>query len=127
LWIKYGVSVDTDILYPILAEARVFKSDGEIEVMRKCTEAASEGHVLMMKHCKPGILESALSAKFRCHAYENYNMRHLPYGNIVGSGSNAATLHYHELDKVIEPNELVLLDLGTQVQNTKISKNINKI
>ncbi len=84
--------------------------------MRKSCEAAVEGHLIMMKECRPGIQESYLSSKFREHAYSNYNCLLLPYHPIVAAGKNAATLHYVDLDAVIKEDQLVLCDLGTWIQ-----------
>ncbi len=110
---KYEVN-KTDV-HPILTECRVIKSPGELEVMRASAQAAAEGHVDVMTHCKPGIMECYLASRMVAQGMANYNVRFRPYGDIVASGINSATLHYVANEKIIGENEFVLCDCGHTV------------
>ena len=83
--------------------------------MRVSCQAAAEGHVHVMKCCKPGVLESYLASKMRAQGREEYNCSMMPYEDILASGVNAATLHYVINNKIIEDNEFVLCDCGHMV------------
>jgi len=113
-------SVDNEICHPILCDCRVFKTEAELKVMRYAAQAAAEGHVDVMKNCKPGLIESYLKSKFLAYGFENYNINHSPYGEILASGINSATLHYVVNDKIIEKGEFVLCDCGYKVFFCKI-------
>lgn len=108
-------TVNNAEVHPILTDCRVHKSEEEIEVIRIAAQAAAEGHIEVMRHCKPGIMESYLVAKMVAQGMENYNVRFRPYGDIMASGVNAATLHYVSNDKIIKENEFVLCDCGHTV------------
>jgi len=104
--------VDKEKMHHILTECRVFKSEEEIEVLRVSCQAAAEGHVEVMKSCKPGQRESYLVSKMRAQGMADYNVKFRPYGDIMASGTNSATLHYVDNNKIIQDNELVLCDCG---------------
>lgn len=103
-------------MHDILSEARVIKSEEEIDVMREAARITSEGHIKAMRECKPGLLEGQLSAIFKFNAHYFYNSKFLPYFNIVASGTSASILHYVECDKTIGDNELILFDCGNEVE-----------
>ena len=50
-------SVNTSLLYPVMADLRVFKTDLELEVMRYASKIASEAHMAAMKHIRSGHFE----------------------------------------------------------------------
>lgn len=52
--------MDTKLLYPIIAELRVFKTDLELEVMRYASKTAVEAHKEVMHHIKPEMYEYQL-------------------------------------------------------------------
>ena len=55
-------NVNTNALYPLINEARVNKSNDEIELLRQAGELASDGHVFVMQNFKPGMNESHVSS-----------------------------------------------------------------
>uniref|UniRef100_A0A915Q8B2 Xaa-Pro dipeptidase n=1 Tax=Setaria digitata TaxID=48799 RepID=A0A915Q8B2_9BILA len=86
---------DTSILYPIMAELRVFKTDYELDVIRYTCQVASNAHKATMKATKPGIYEYQLE-----------------------SGCNGAILHYgHESapnKRKLVDGDLCLFDMGPE-------------
>ncbi len=104
-------------MYPIVYSCRVKKSAAELDVMRTAIEAAVEGHIEMMRRCRPGIRESHLMAHFRHCGLFNYNVKFKPYPDIVASGPNAATMHYDTDDRIIKDGDLVLCDCAHRICN----------
>ncbi|VDK53847.1 unnamed protein product [Anisakis simplex] len=88
---------NTELLYPIMANLRVFKTDKELEVMRYSCKVASEAHKAVMKHAKPGQYEYQLE-----------------------SGMNGAVLHYGHANapnrKKILDGDLCLFDMGPECE-----------
>lgn len=61
---KYKDSIDRDTIYPVLNETRTIKTAAEIEYMRKICRISSQGHIEMMRNCKPGMKEYQIAAIF---------------------------------------------------------------
>lgn len=61
-------ATDSELLYPVIAELRVFKTDLELEVLRYATKIASDSHKAVMRHVKPGMYEYQLerSDSYNC-------------------------------------------------------------
>lgn len=110
--------VDTDALFPLLAECRVFKSPAEMGVLQHVTEVTSFAHAYVMRNFKAGMSEYQGESLFRHYCYYNYGCRIVGYTPICGCGPNAATLHYGHAG---EPNarqsqsgEMALFDMGAE-------------
>lgn len=105
------------VLKLAIQEARVFKSEIELEFMRKACEISSEAHVSLMKAAKqyPGKSERFYSSLFayECSVRGGYIQA---YGSIVGAGLRAAVLHSSPLSTPItcSPQEFVLVDAGCE-------------
>jgi Xaa-Pro dipeptidase len=112
-WLK-NYKVDKEKLYDLLAEVRVFKSQKEIEMLKYAGKISSEAHIRCMMNAKAGLKEYQIEALYRFHCLDHTGSRFLAYESIVGSGRNAATLHYIVNDKTIEDGALVLSDQGFQ-------------
>ncbi|KIH62666.1 aminopeptidase P domain protein [Ancylostoma duodenale] len=98
-------NVDIELLYPIIAELRVFKTDRElqdptygshcIKVMRYACKIASEAHRATMKAIRAGLYE--------------YQME---------SGCNGSILHYGHAnapnEKQIKDGDMCLFDMGPE-------------
>jgi Xaa-Pro dipeptidase len=112
-------TVDTETLFPVFVECRVFKTEREMAVMRHVIGAASDGHCVMMRGVRAGLREDGLEALFRFWMQSNVGARYQAYTYICGSGDNAATLHYGHAgapnDRIIGADELVLCDCGNEL------------
>jgi len=112
------VRVDDDLLFPILAECRVIKSQAEQKLLQHITEVTSFAHAYVMRNMKPGMMEYQGESLFRHYCYYNYGCRLLGYTAICGCGPNSAVLHYGHAG---EPNEdqskagdMCLFDMGAE-------------
>lgn len=90
----FSSHVDTDTLFPILAELRVFKSQAELGILRYVTQVTSFGHAYVMRNIAPGMMEYQGESLFRHYCYYNYGCRLVGYTPICGCGPNSAVLHY---------------------------------
>ena len=110
--------IDTQTLFPILAECRVIKSSHELNLLRHCTEITSLAHVYAMKHMKPGMMEYQSESLFRHYTYYNFGARHVGYTPICGCGPNGAVLHYGHAgvpnDRLIQDGDMCLMDMGAE-------------
>lgn len=113
---KSDFKVDIDLLYPIIAELRVFKSDKELEVLRYACKIASEAHKEVMRSIKPTMFEYQMESLFRHISYFTGGCRHIAYTCIAASGCNGAILHYGHAgspnDKKISDGDMCLFDMG---------------
>jgi Xaa-Pro aminopeptidase len=99
---KYFKDFETDkeTLYDIMCEARVYKSDAELEVMRWASQVGCEAHIDVMRKVKPSMNEYHVESMFINYGRMKYRSgRVQPYGSICGCGPQAATLHYPENDR----------------------------
>lgn len=79
--------------------------------MRWATILTVEGHIEVLRKCKPGMREVELESIFNAYCEQNYFCgRVQPYTSIVGCGPNAATLHYIDNDKKLIDGQCMLVD-----------------
>lgn len=109
---------DSDILFPVIAECRVIKSEEEIEVLRYVAKVSSDAHkkVMRLPFMKEKHFEYQAEAVFLAHSYYVGGCRHMSYTCICGVGSNSAILHYGHAsapnNREIKDGEMCLFDMG---------------
>jgi Xaa-Pro dipeptidase len=110
--------MDTDVLFPILAECRVCKSQTELALLRHVTEVTSFAHAYVMRNIQPNMMEYQGESLFRHYCYYNYGCRMVGYTPICGCGPNAAILHYGHAgepnDRELQQNDICLFDMGAE-------------
>jgi Xaa-Pro aminopeptidase len=98
----------------LLAEMRLVKEPGELELLRRAAALSAEAHRAAMRAARPGVgeweLESVLEARFRAGGGAGP-----AYPSIVGSGPNATVLHHVANDRRARDGELVLIDAGAEL------------
>ena len=103
-------------LEPILGELRLFKSDAEIDLMRRAAQISVDAHKRAMRVCKKVHFEYELEAEL-IYEFSRHGCRSVAYDPIVGSGENACIRHYTENNKPLHNGELVLIDAGGEYEN----------
>ncbi|ORZ30858.1 peptidase M24, structural domain-containing protein [Catenaria anguillulae PL171] len=118
---EFAGKVDRTYLSDALILARMYKTEQELEVMKRANDISSEAHTKVMMATHPNTSEYALEAEFRysCHTQGAKAQAYLP---IVGVGANAAILHYGRNTaslggSSLSPHALVLVDAGCDVHN----------
>ena len=103
----------------LIACLRIIKSDWEIEQMKMASQINTKAHLFgyqnMLKKYKLG--QKYYEFEFEADLYYFYKKNGLTwsYPAIVASGQNACVLHYTENDKLINSQDLVLVDAGCEV------------
>ncbi|MCV9880165.1 Xaa-Pro aminopeptidase [Brenneria izbisi] len=98
---------------PWVHEMRLFKSQAEIDVMRRAGEITALAHMRAMQTCRPGMFEYQLEGEIH-HEFTRHGARYPSYNTIVGSGDNACILHYTENESQMRDGDLVLIDAGCE-------------
>jgi len=99
-------------LASILHPMRMIKSTYEIELMKHSIVATHNAHVALMKQSRPGMYEYQLDAIIH-HEFRKENATEA-YPSIVAGGPNATILHYTENNRLLQKEDLVLVDAGAE-------------
>jgi Xaa-Pro aminopeptidase len=96
---------------PILHSMRLIKSEGELALMRKAADIATEAHNHALQITAPGRYEYEIQAEME-HIFRLRGAMGPAYPSIVASGANACVLHYIENNRQMQANDLLLIDAG---------------
>src|ERR1700728_3618798 len=95
-----------------LHDMRLFKSRGEIGLMRRAGQIAAGAHVRAMRYCRPRRMEYEVMAEL-LHEF-NRNGADISYHPIVGGGANSCVLHYRDNSARLNDGDLLLVDAGCE-------------
>lgn len=99
-----------------LSEMRLLKSAAEVEVIREICELSAKAHCKAMQAAPSCQYEYQLLAEME-HTFKMNGCKELAYGAIVAAGKNACILHYTANDQAIADDDLILIDVGGELQN----------
>jgi Xaa-Pro aminopeptidase len=112
-WLKnanaFPVGTTYQDIRPLLASLRTLKDAGEIELIRKATNASIAAQFAAIRAVKPGVNEREISALLQ-YEWGKRGCERPAYAPIVGSGFNSTVLHYSDDSRTIEPGDLVVMD-----------------
>ncbi len=113
---RQGVRAPSEIVDPavVLHEMRLRKSPHEVAQMRRATEVTRLAHLAAMGVAAPGKHEYEVAAEIH-RVFEAQGCQRPAYGSIVGSGPNACVLHYRGNARRMEPDDLLLVDAGCEL------------
>jgi Xaa-Pro aminopeptidase len=97
----------------ILHELRLTKEPAEIARLRETIAIAAEAHREAMRTVRPGMHEYEIEAMID-GIFRRRGASGPAYPSIVASGANATILHYTANDRPIAPDELLLIDAGSE-------------
>ncbi|HEX4758033.1 MAG TPA: Xaa-Pro aminopeptidase [Terracidiphilus sp.] len=97
----------------LTAELRMEKDAGEIELMKKASDASIVAQRVMMKSVKHGVTERTVAGKMTAAWMEN-GCERASYAPIVGTGINSTTLHYSDNSSTIEDGDVVVVDAACE-------------
>jgi Xaa-Pro aminopeptidase len=96
-----------------IARLRMKKSPYEIELIQQSIDATLAAHRAAWKLARPGVYEYQIAAAMTGITADQGCERQA-YAPIVGSGPNAAVLHYSENSRRMEDGDLLLMDVGAE-------------
>jgi Xaa-Pro aminopeptidase len=104
---------------PVLRELRMRKDPAEVDALREAGAAIDRVHARMAEWLRPGRTEHEVAADIAAaivaegHARADFV--------IVGSGPNGASPHHDASDRVIEPGDVVVVDIGGPMPSGYVS------
>ena len=98
----------SDVREPV-AELRAVKDPGEVELIRKATDASIVAQLAMIHAVKPGVSERAITGLL-IEKMMDGGCERPSYPPIVGSGLNSTVLHYSENDNIMKSGDVVVVD-----------------
>jgi len=94
---------------PLLASLRTVKDAGEVELIRKATNASIAAQFAAIRAIKPGITEREIAAVLQ-YEWGKRGCERPSYAPIVGSGFNSTVLHYSDDSGTMQSGDLVVMD-----------------
>ncbi len=102
-----------DLAVP-LHEQRRRKDAVELESLREAVRITADGVRAAMAACAPGRREYELRGAVE-HAFTRAGAQRVSFESIVAAGAHAAVLHYPAGEGLIGPEDLVLVDVGAEL------------
>ena len=94
--------------------ARRTKDETELTLLRRAATATAAGFAKISALLRPGVTERALKIELEAEFFRHGGTR-TGYGTIVGTGPNAAILHFEPGERAARNGEFVLIDAGAEV------------
>ena len=94
---------------PLLASLRTFKDSGEIERIRKATDASIAAHIAALHAVKAGITEREISALMQ-YEWGKRGCERPAYAPIVGASFNSTVLHYSNDSGTLNAGDVLVID-----------------
>jgi Xaa-Pro aminopeptidase len=98
---------------PLVASLRRVKTMRELEQLYKAIEITEVAHEAVAQVIKPGEIEYKVQAVLEFVFTESGASRPA-FPSIVGSGKNSTVLHYNQNNRVMEAQDLVVVDIGAE-------------
>jgi len=103
---------------PILDEMRCVKDSHEIAQLRKAINITVEAHRKVLDFIEPGTWEYETEALIE-YTFRKNGATGPAFSSIVGSGPRSTVLHYEANNNIIEEGDLVVMDIGAEVNRYK--------
>jgi len=98
----------------VFKHARRSKDEVERSALRRAAACTAKGYAIIRAHLTPGVTERALQIELEA-AFQRAGASGTGYGSIVGSGPNAAVLHFEPGSRAFREGDFVLVDAGARV------------
>jgi Xaa-Pro aminopeptidase len=99
----------------LLHELRLFKSPGELKLMRQAARIACDAQIAAMRATRVGGHEYEVEAALQYEYRRNNAVA--AYEPIVGAGANGCVLHYRDNNAPLADGDLLLCDAGAEYAN----------
>jgi Xaa-Pro aminopeptidase len=101
---------------PQIDEMRPVKDETEINLIKKAAEINALGLVEMMKAAEPGMNEKDLDLILD-YTFKKLGSTGYSFGTQAASGPNSTLVHYGANNRVTQPGEMMVFDIGAEYQN----------
>ena len=112
-WLKnanaFAVGTSYEDIGPVLASLRTVKDPGEIELVRKATDASIAAQLAAIRAMRPGMTEREISSLLQ-YEWGKRGCERPAYAPIVGSGANSTVLHYSDDSGTMQSGDVVVMD-----------------
>ena len=98
-------------VFDILTGQRSRKDDEELEILRESSRIVDNVVAKLQKFIRPGMKERDVAKKI-VEFFEEDGVTQMSFSPIVASGPNGSMPHYSGGDRVIQENDIMILDLG---------------
>ncbi len=102
----------TNLITPL----RKIKSNWELMQLQRAIDITGKGIMDVLESAQSSMMEYELEAML-FYRMQRMGVKHWGFSPIIGSGINAATLHYKANECRIENGEVVLMDVGASYAN----------
>ena len=97
----------------LLASLREVKDQGEIDLLKKASEASIAAQVTMMRAARSGVSERVIAGKMT-EVWFEHGCERPSYAPIVGSGINSTTLHYAANSRTMQEGDILVVDAACE-------------
>lgn len=98
------------------SQVRRIKDQAEVDLIKNIALMANFGYKKLKTFIHPGVTERDIQLEYEFEVLKN-GAHKMPYGTIVGAGSNAAILHAVPTSRVVKSGDLILIDAGADVDD----------
>ncbi len=95
----------------LMEEVRQIKDPEEAALLKKSAEIADEVAQEIMTYIKPGLSEGDIAKKIKALLIEK-GAEEIAFEPIVASGPNSSMPHYNGYDRIIQQQDIIVLDFG---------------
>ena len=112
---RSGIKAPKEILdlRDIVHRMRLIKDSYEIGCIKKASIISKNAHILAMAYARKGMFEHELEAIIE-YTFRSEGASGIAYPSIVGSGKNATILHYIKNNRMLQSQDLILIDAGCE-------------
>jgi len=97
------------------SDVRRTKDASELPLLRRAAAATAAGFSTVRKQIRPGVTERALQIELEAEFFRN-GAHGVGFATIVGSGPNAAVMHFSPSQRKARRGDFVLIDAGAEVE-----------
>nr|HPN27108.1 M24 family metallopeptidase [Candidatus Cloacimonas sp.] len=100
----------------IITPLRKIKSDWEIKQLQRAIDITGKAIIDVLEKAEALMMEYELEA-IMFYRMQSMGIKHWGFAPIIGTGINAATLHYEKNECQIENGDVILMDVGASYLN----------
>jgi Xaa-Pro aminopeptidase len=112
-WAQSSSGLTVRDAWPIFMEMRLRKSPMELQLLQHAVDITTEALGRAMAVASRSKWEYEVEAEVD-YTFKRRHADNWGYPSIVGCGPNATTLHYVESEGAVNPNDLLLMDVGAE-------------